>query len=353
MKKVGLYSLTKPKEIANDWIIILDESVEFGKHKLLVIYGVRASQIDFTRPLRFNDIIPLREVSKDKWDADEIKILLDELKKELGNIIYAVADNGNSIRKSLELASIPHVYDITHKIAWILRNMYAKDEDYMKYTKILAKMRGTMCLSKISHILPPKLAVKSRFMNLKPIANWGNSALEYLSGENHSNSKEYEALKWVKEFDAFIKEILCLNQIIEKVETILKNNGLTLKTLQDCMHVFKTQQGKNKRVDSFIESLKEYLINTKQLLSKEEKVLCTSDIIESSFGKYKNYLSKNQMIGITNLSLCISAFTSNIENSDIKNAMEQIQVKDIEKWTKSNIGRTLLSERKTILRKTG
>jgi hypothetical protein len=70
-------------------------------------------------------------------------------------------------------------------------------------------------------------------------------------------------------------------------------------------------------------------------------ILCTSDIIESAFGKYKNYVSKNPMAGVTNLTLCLAAFTSSLKKESIRDALEKTKVADIQKWTKENIVITL------------
>ena len=51
--KIGYYQLAKSKEKAEDWLIILDESIQTGRDKILVILGIRESKIDFTRPLKF------------------------------------------------------------------------------------------------------------------------------------------------------------------------------------------------------------------------------------------------------------------------------------------------------------
>ena len=77
-----------------------------------------------------------------------------------------------------------------------------------------------------------------------------------------------------------------------------------------------------------------------------EKLLITSDIIESSFGKYKNYVNQNPMAGITNLILSLSAFTSTLNEEDIKKALENTIIYDVKEWTKRNIGKTLFQKRK-------
>ena len=56
VEKIGYYQLTRQKEKANDWVIILDHSIQLGQEKILVILGIRQSNIDFTRPLQYQDL---------------------------------------------------------------------------------------------------------------------------------------------------------------------------------------------------------------------------------------------------------------------------------------------------------
>ena len=82
------------------------------------------------------------------------------------------------------------------------------------------------------------------------------------------------------------------------------------------------------------------------LVSTKSNILCTSDIIESAFGKYKNYISHNPMAGITNLALCIVAFTSSLKEREVKDALEATTVNSIKDWTQNFIGKTLLQRRR-------
>ena len=54
------------------------------------------------------------------------------------------------------------------------------------------------------------------------------------------------------------------------------------------------------------------------------------------------------MAGITNLALCISAFTSNLDEGELKEALEKTTVEDIQKWTDKNIGMTLLKKSREL-----
>jgi len=47
LHKIGYYLLTRKKEKASDWIIILDESIQLGTDKVLVIFGIREDFVPF------------------------------------------------------------------------------------------------------------------------------------------------------------------------------------------------------------------------------------------------------------------------------------------------------------------
>jgi len=344
MKKYGYYELVKPKLLCGDWIVILDESVQVGQNKLLVIYGIRQCNIDFNRPLNYQDLTPLILRSKSSWDSHHIKEMLLDCQEQIGGkIIYAVADQGSSINKALKLMEIPHIYDLTHCIALILDHIYRDDSEFKEYTEKLAYLRRSQVLGKMSHVLPPIQRAKSRFMNLRPISDWGMNVLNLFDRSPEDFLEEINHLNWVNNFRIFIMELSLLNKMINEIEFILKREGLSKQTANRCIEIIN--QSNTERLQKFRDSIIEYLQGTIETLPKTEKILCSSDILESSFGKYKNYLQSNPMVGITNLCLSIAAFTGSLSSNELKEAFENTTVRDIDKWTKSNIGKTTLARR--------
>ena len=141
--------------------------------------------------------------------------------------------------------------------------------------------------------------------------------------------------------------------LLEIIKTILKTKGLSNDTIKEADEILMELNMNNERLRYFYEGMTKYLKETIEQLPNVEKILCTSDIIESSFGKYKNYLNQNPTIGITNLSLCMGTFTSSLETDELKGGLESIKMADLEKWSKENIGETNLSKRKRALRING
>lgn len=345
--KVGLYQLSRKKRKADDWVIVLDHSIQLGCEKLFVVLGIRESEIDFTRPLRFQDLEALALVAKDKWDGEVIRDCLIELKGEIGNIIYAVGDYGRDIKKGLELAEIKHVHDISHKFALILKKIYEKNEDFQELMRKAAQMAKKLAQTEFAYIIPPKRRTKSRFQNMDIIVTWAAKVLKRLKGRKIEKEVR-EKIKWVKKYQQLIEELSEINKVIRKIEKMLKTSGLSKKNVKKCRLILKNLTTENGRTVG--KEISEYLKGTILLLPGNDSILCSSDILESSFGKYKNYLSNNAMAGLTNLVLCIAAFTSSLEKCEIKEALETTTVAEVKQWTRQNVGEeTLLQKRRKFL----
>jgi hypothetical protein len=349
VKKIGYCQLQLPKEKADDWIIIADESIGIGQEKVLVILGIRRSKIDFTRPLKLQDMAAILVKSKESWTGDDIARELENVKQKLGTVIYSVTDAGSTLKSGLKKANINHVYDITHAIAIALEKLYKNDDEFKDYTSRAGQMRYKLCCSKNAHLIPPNQRSKARFLNIDTVANWGTKALQALD-RNDISQQERDQLQWVKEREPFITEMAELMSIVEEISITLKNEGLSKGTKSRCSSILrKCKGGKLKLFKQYmLDYLKE---NIKQVSKRAEKILCCSDIIETTFGKYKNELSKNPMSGITDLVLIIPAFTSGLSADEVNAAIDNCSVKDIRKWKNDNLCNSLLSRRKAVFEK--
>lgn len=350
VKKYGLYQLSKDRHQADDWVVILDESVQFGQNKLLLVYGIRHSEIGFSGALNFSDLTPLAIVSKSSWNGDAIAGQLELIEAGIGKIKYAVADHGNSIKKALKSKGIYHVYDITHGISLIVEHIYKEDPEFREYTKRLAHLRGTQALGKMSYVLPPAQRSNARFMNLRPVSDWGVTVLDVLENAPDTYKKEKENLDWVRGHKDIILELALLNRMANAVQLLLKTNGLSADTLGKCLEILL--EANTPRLRLFAERLSGYLGDTfdGRPMKDLDRLLCSSDIIESGFGKYKYYIHTNPMVGITSLSLSLAAFTGKLSLEEMKETFQSIKVDHVEKWTEKNIGPTTLSKRLEVFK---
>lgn len=346
VEKIGYARLKSVKEKADDWVLILDESIGIGQERVLVVLGIRRSKIDFTRPLRLQDMEPILVKSRERWAGSDISKELNIIKEKLGTVIYAVTDGGSSLRSGLRDASIERVYDITHASAIFIDRIYRNDTEFKDFTHHSGQMRYKLCCSKHAHLIPPNQRSKSRFLNIDILCNWAIKALAAYESKEISHEEGLQ-LKWVKDMEPFILEMNLIISKVQQISIILKNEGLSKKTMKKCISLLsKCNKGK---LLQFKKLMVEYLReNSKQITKYKEKILCCSDVIESTFGKYKNELSKNPMCGITDLVLIIPAFTANLTKEWVSGAIDSCTVRDIQKWNKENLCPSLLTKRKAL-----
>ncbi len=346
VEKIGYAKLMSVKEKADDWILILDESIGIGQERVLVVLGIRRSKIDFTRPLRLQDMEPVLVKSRERWAGSDITKELNIIKEKLGTVIYAVTDGGSSLKSGLRDASIEKIYDITHASAIFLDKIYRNNAKFKDFTHHSAQMRYRLCCSKQAHLIPPNQRSKSRFLNIDILCNWAMKALSAYESSKISHEEKLQ-LQWLKDMEPFILEMNLIISKVQQISTTLKNEGLSKKTKKKCLsYLKKCNRGK---LLQFKKLMVEYLEqNSSQITKYKEKILCCSDVIESTFGKYKNELSKNPMCGITDLVLIIPAFTANLTKEWVSEAIDSCTVKDIQKWNNENLCSSLLTKRKRL-----
>ncbi len=346
VRKLGYYALTRPKPVADDWIIVLDHSGRLGAEKLCVILGIRESACDFSRPLVYADLEPVWMSASAQWNGAFIRDVVVRLQDRLGRIKYAVGDYGSDIRTGLRLAGIPHIHDVTHRIALSLKHLYADDPIYCDVSQRFTRIRQQFGLTVAGPLVPPNQRTKSRYHNLRPLAVYGQHLLAYLdrppTRTQHDDAFR-EAIAWIREYRAFFAEMLEITSVVCEVERLVKHHGLSSETLGGCcQHLSRlsTAKGLHFKFDILV-----YFHMILALPNMRETLLCTSDILESAFGKYKTYLSHNPMAGITDLALCIAAFTCSLTPHAITEALEHSRGRDVAQWTQRYLGPTLLKQR--------
>ncbi|HEB62583.1 MAG TPA: hypothetical protein ENI82_05460 [Bacteroidetes bacterium] len=354
-KKFGLYHIERKIEKSDDWIIMLDESIEFGNDKMLAVLGIKEKDVDFDKALQYKDLECLALKISSSWKGVEIKEVLDEVKSKVGQTKYAIADMGNAIKKSLDISQISHVEDLTHKLSWIIKNIYEKNVEFISYTKQLAHLRKTLALSKMSHILPPTQRVHSRFMNLKPIVDWGLAIIKIYHDRTLLPKEYAEKLRGILKYKELLLELSIIVEQAILIQKILKNKSVSENTIREFEQNLNKLPNKP-NINIFKSEVLLYLNKLRNIKNEKnsKKILCSSDILESSFGKYKSYINNNKSIGITALALTIPAFLNDYSDKNIVlSAMESIKTKDVKQWRDNNIGDSLITRRKEILRKVG
>lgn len=105
-------------------------------------------------------------------------------------------------------------------------------------------------------------------------------------------------------------------------------------------------------VSRFKALIDSYLVEHGAKLGGDQPYLCCSDIIESTFGVYKQRLSHNQG-SITELVLALAGLGKELSSAGIKKAMEAVKVRDVVAWKAKNTTPSLSKIKRDFFGKKG
>ncbi|WP_245912515.1 hypothetical protein [Brunnivagina elsteri] len=144
--RIGLYEMNREKEYRDDWIFIVDFTLELGKQKVLVVLGISQQQLESeiipdrrglhhrhfdTRhsPCRVahKDVELLGLEIMDTTKGEIIKQKLDEITSRVGKPIQIVADHGSDLACGIKLYQQEHedliyTHDVTHAMGLLLKH---------------------------------------------------------------------------------------------------------------------------------------------------------------------------------------------------------------------------------------
>lgn len=364
--RIGLYELQREKEYRDDWIFIIDLTVELGKQKCLVILGVsqhylESSIFPLERGLKHHDIQLLSLEIMDSTRGELIEKKLCELANIVGCPVQIIADHGSDMEKGIKLfiqkyTSVVYTYDVTHAMALLLKHELATSEKYQSFIQNCTQCRHQLQQTELSFISPPSQRSQCRYFNVEKLINWAqkllNCPIETLlklspnSDPEILNKKLIIKFGWLKDYQ---QDILMWGQMVlmtRTLETQLKQNGLNQQSLAE----FELKQLSlfSNETLAFQQNILEYITIEIQKIPKGKTFLATSDIIESIFGKYKHFSSRCPLKQIGQMILSISLCTMNLATSVVKQALESVRYIDLNNWTSQVFGQSMLSKRKIV-----
>jgi hypothetical protein len=355
--RVGYYKLTRQKEIANDWIWIVDHTVQIGADKCFVILGIRLSSL----PPRGNCVS----------HEDVESICLDPVKKSNGKIVWQqlektiektgipreiIGDHGSDLEKGIKDFCLQHqeicyIYDIKHKTAAVLKHELENDEKWLKFIELATKTKVSVQQTTLACLSPPNQRSKSRYMNVDILIKWGLKTLAFIDQQQKEKNNKFdndqigEKLGWITAFREMLTELEDVLQIVETTESFVRKNGLyngCYIELKESM-VFMANTIRAKKVQGLLLAFVE---EESSKAKPDERLLGSSEVIESVFGKLKGIEQDQAKSGFTNLLLSAAAIVSKTTEDVVEKALKAVRTKEVLDWCKKNIGQSVQSMRK-------
>lgn len=349
-KKLGYWRLSQRASPQEQWAIILDESVGVGQQKLLVVVGVELSGYQFGQALRLEEVQLLSLRLSASWKAANISEELACLKARGYQISYAISDGGANLGKALRESQITQIQDCTHALGKLLEKHYKHDKQFQAFTHACALFKRQVLLSEASVVMPPVQRTKGRFLNLEPLCQWGCKLLSLLRQPPETLSPSVrEKTSWLLSYQDLLTQMQAECQTMHTLFKVLKHQGLSEQTAQQCRVILQSSQAS----DFFRQGVEAYLQENLDRLAEDTCRLCCSDSIESLFGKYKNQLRQAPGQVITDTCLTMANLTAKPLQQEVKQAMEETRMVDLQQWKKENLPESLLQKRRALFKSVG
>jgi hypothetical protein len=355
LMRLGYYKLTRPKEQANDWIWIIDHSIQLSTEKCLVILGIRLCNLPIGRSLIFSDVEPIELIPVIKSNGDIVYEQLKIAKKKTGIPREIIADHGSDIKVGIEKFCNEHketcyIYDIKHALSIALKRELENDEDWEKLVTLSAKTKREICQTGLASLTPPNQRKKSRYMNADTLLNWAEKLRIFLNEDDKKIGQYYDAKKirekfyWIVDLTPKLVEWSNLIMVIKFIEDFIRKNGLNINVyleLKKQLNEFNLDVRAMKFSKDAISFVEKGALKAKP----GERLLGSSEIIESLFGKQKAIEKEQSRSGFTGLLLVLPALISETSEAIIKKALEATPTKCVVEWYQKNIIQSVQAKR--------
>lgn len=356
--RFGLYKLRQAVQKRNDWVYILDHTIEFGTKKCLVVLGITLERFRANKCIICHQDMEVLAIDiTEKANSASVTNTLCRVAENAGNPAQILSDGGNAIiggardfiKKAKSADSnykVIHSYDVTHKTALILEHHLKDDEHWKKFVRFVSETKRCLLHTVLSYIAPPKPKDKARWANFDIYLKWAEMVLCWgkRGHQKAEQDKFNDKLSWLQEFKLHIAEWRTMLDILEALKKEVKNNGLNEKTRRAFEQATAKFQLHTPRLVAIKNEAIAYI--NKECAGLSDIYPGCSDIIESVFGKYKIFSGRSPMKEVGKMVLTIPAFTGNIDYAEVKAAMENVSAADVKKWLGENIGVSLFTKRK-------
>lgn len=336
--RCGYYALKYTRNLKGDYVAIIDESIQIGKEKLLLMLGVKVDTDQcYCAPLQGQDVEVLGMEVQNSWTSPFIaRFIQDNLSQYPGlRLRHIISDQGTSLLAAVRHLGLPWVSDCTHVMMNTVKDLFGQDEALSELSASIGQLRRRLMLTDWGGLLPPTLRDKDRFLRILTIVQWAERMDNYWT---KLPDEARQHIAFYRKAWPLIRRLRQVRELIVIASASLKTAGLSQfshqRWKQSVAQYLDTQKVVTKQARAFIKSIDAYFQGHASLFEGQKQVLCCSDIIETTFSRYKN---KGGMKAISADVLSIALYNQNITSGFVRAALSNVSCQTVEEWQQHNV----------------
>jgi hypothetical protein len=356
--RLGYYKLTRVKEEGSDWVWIVDHVVQAGQEKCLLIVGIRLSAVPAVGEyLTHADVEPIAVYPVTQSNGEIVYQQLEEARKQTGVPREILSDQGSDLHKGIRQFCQAHsetsfIYDIKHKVAAVLKRELGADPTWQEFSRLAGQTSQRVQQTAFAALAPPRQRRKARYMNAGELVDWGVRMLRYLD-EDGGRHQEWDpqrvdqAVGWVRQYRHEVEQWRQLVEIGTLVAQWVKTRGLSSSSAQQLPQQL-AGIGTLSRTQQLGAELVDFVAAEAAKAKDGERLVGSSEVIESIFGKWKRVEGEQARSGLTGLVLLLGALVSPTNAEVIKQALTTVPTKTVLTWCREKLGKTVQATRRAL-----
>lgn len=356
--RLGYYKLTRAKEAGEDWVWIVDHVVQTGQEKGLLIVGLRLSAVPAVGEyLTHADVEPIAVYPVTQSNGEIVYQQLEEARTRTGVPREILSDQGSDLHKGIQEFCQVHpetscIYDIKHKVAAVLKRELGASPTWQEFARLAGQTTQRVQQTALAALAPPRQRRKARYMNAGELVAWGVRMLTYLD-EDGSQRQAWdrhqveEAVGWVRQYRQEIEQWRQWVEVGTITEQFVKTHGLAaggVEQLQPQLAAAGTLPRTQQLGAEFIQFVREEEAKAKA----GERLVGSSEVIESIFGKWKRLEGEQARSGLTGLVLALGALVAPTTAEVITQALTTVPTKTVLTWCRDKLGKTVQATRRAL-----
>jgi hypothetical protein len=355
--RVGYYKLRRPKEQAEDWVWIVAHTSQLGTHRCVVILGLWLSAWPARgQCLRPEDVEPLVLEPVVQSTGELVYQQLAATLKKTGVPREIISDHGGDVQAGVEqfCAAPPAtcaIYDLKHKTAAVLKQELEGDPLWQEFTQVCQQTKQQVQQTAVAFLMPPSQRTKARWLKVDILGRWGTQTLAFLDtpppprSPSCDGARREEHLGWLPRFRPALPLWGELLQLVEVTEHFVRTQGLTRSAPRQ-LRPLLAPLALPPRTQPVRPPLRAFVAEEALKAHPRERLLGSSEVIESVFGKFKRLEETQAKSGFTSLILAMSAMAAQTTREVGPKALATVSTKCVLEWCKKTLGDSLQAQRK-------
>lgn len=358
LMRLGVAALEEPVEQADDLVWIADHSNQIGPEKALVILGVRASQLPPPGvALRHEDVRVLAVQPGVQWKREDMARTYQNLADKIGAPLGVVIDGAVELREGAEVLQQLRpdtviLSDFKHYAANVLKKIVGGSESFARFTSQVGSTRSAIQQTELGHLTPPSPRPKARFMNLAATLNWAEMVSWQLAHPDSQGrqgitvARMDDKLGWLRSFRDDLSRWSACQQVVSTSVTFINEQGLGRGTadrlaaeLASLVFCEDSLCVANRLID--------FVRQSEQKLVSGQRLPLSTEILESSFGLFKQRERQHSKGGFTSLLAAFGALLKPATPASVRRDFARVSVQQMRTWVTNNLKTTLASKRQT------